>query len=239
MTDVFGVSFNAKPPLFWLPFLWSAGGDLFSADFRHCTLNAPGALEGLQFVANWRQRWHMAPTKAESGDAAMSQWFLQQRLAMMISGRWSVPVLREQAHFSWDVAPLPVGPSGRSRVGIDGSGYAISARSPHPKAAWALIRFLVSKPAVTQVAASGLIVPARRDVAESGLLSQPGQPPAHGRVFLDAIADGVPTHTPPRWNEFSEELQLALEPLWDGQQSAPVAIQTAMPRLQRLLETSQ
>jgi multiple sugar transport system substrate-binding protein len=238
--DVFGFSFYGKPPLFWLPFVWSAGGDVFSPDLKQCRLNDPRALEGLQFYADLRNKWHAAPTKSESGDAAMSQLFLQQKLAMMVSGRWSVPILREQARFRWDVAPLPVGPSGKSRVGIDGSGYAISAKTSHPDEAWLLTRFLTSRKAVARVAESGLIVPARRDVAESGLFptgvaSKAGPPPAHGHVFLDVIPDGVPTRTPPRWNEFSEELQLALEPVWDGGQTAETAVRQALPRLKRLL----
>ena len=243
--DTFGFSFYAKPPLFWLPFVWSAGGDVFSADLKHCLLAEPAALEGLQFYADLRHRWHAAPKKSESGDAAMTQLFLQQKLAMMISGRWSVPVLRAQAHFAWDVVPLPSGPSGKSRVGIDGSGYAISAKTPYPEAAWTLVRFLGSRKAIAKIAESGLIVPARHDVAESGLFANAASsaekanlPPAHGHTFLDIIPDGVPSHTPPRWNEFSEELQLALEPVWDGEQSAKTAIDAALPRLQRILETS-
>lgn len=242
--DVFGFSFYSKPPLFWLPFVWSAGGEVFSPDLSRCRLNESRALEGLQFYADLRNKWHAAPSKAESGDAAMSQLFLQQKLAMMVSGRWSVPILRKQAHFRWDVVPLPIGPSGKSRVGIDGSGYAISAGTSHPDAAWALARFLTSRKAVARVAESGLIVPARRDVAESGLFPRPGAalaetpPPAHGHAFLDVIPDGVPTRTPPRWNEFSEELQLALEPVWDGAQPAKTAVEGALPRLQRLLAGS-
>lgn len=234
--DQFGVSFYSKPPLFWLPFVWSAGGELFSPDLRRVILDSPEALQGLRFYANLRNQWHVAPKKVESGGVTMSQLFLQQKIAMMVNGRWSVPVLREQAKFRWDVAPLPIGPSGQSRVGIDASGYAISAKTAHPRESMALLRFLLSRNAIAAVTQSGLIVPARRDVAESNLYLAPGQAPAHGRVFLDAITDGVPTHTPPRWNELIEELGLALEPVWDGQQDAAVAVKSVKPKLQHMLE---
>jgi multiple sugar transport system substrate-binding protein len=236
--DQFGISFYSKPPLFWLPFVWSAGGDLFSPDLRQVTLNSPAAIKGLQFYADLRNQWHVAPKKVESGGVTMSQLFLQQKLAMMVNGRWSVPVLREQAKFQWDVAPLPVGPGGKSRVGIDASGYAISAKTPHPQACFELVRFLLSQKAIAAVTESSLIVPARRDVAESALFLAPGQAPAHGRVFLDSIPDGVPTRTPPRWNELVEELGLALEPVWDGQQDAASAVKSVKPKLQHLLEVS-
>ncbi len=236
--EQFGFSFYSKPPLFWLPFVWSAGGDLFSPDLRKVTLDTPVAAQGLQFYANLRNQWHVSPKKVESGGVTMSQLFLQQKVAMLVSGRWSVPVLREQAKFQWDVAPFPVGPGGQSRVGIDASGYAISAHTPHPQACFELIRFLLSAKAIAAVSQSGLIVPARPDVAESALFLSPGQAPAHGRVFLDVIPTGVPTRTSPRWNEFSEELGLALEPVWDGQQEAGAALTAVQPKLQHLLEVS-
>lgn len=236
--DQFGFSFYSTPPLFWLPFVWSAGGNLFSPDLKRFELDQSNAVTGLQFYADLRNKWHVAPKKVESGGATMSQLFLQQKLAMMVNGRWSVPVLREQAQFQWDVAPLPVGPSGQSRVGIDASGYAIAAKSPHPKESFELIRYLLSKDALRTVTASGLIVPARPDVAESDIFLSPEQAPTHGRVFLDVIADGVPSHTPPRWNEMVEELQLALEPVWDGHQAAAPAMRAVQPKMDRLLEVS-
>ena len=236
--DQFGFSFYSTPPLFWLPFVWSAGGNLFSPDLKQVTIADPASVTGLQFYADLRNVWHVAPKKVESGGVTMSQLFMQQKLAMMANGRWSVPVLREQAKFRWDVVPFPVGPSGKSRVGIDASGYAISAKSPHPQESFELIRFLLSRDALAKVTESGLIVPARPDVAESDLFLSPHQAPEHGRAFLDVIPDGVSTRTPPRWNEISEELGLALEPVWDGKVKAAEASQAAQPKLQHMLEVS-
>lgn len=236
--DQFGFSFYSTPPLFWLPFVWSAGGDLFNPDLKQVTLNQSKAVAGLQFYADLRNKWHVAPKKVESGGITMSQLFLQQKVAMMVNGRWSVPVLREQAKFQWDVVSLPVGPSGQARVGIDASGYAIAAQSKHPNESFELIQFLLSEAALRKVANSGLIIPSRPDVAESDAFLAPGQAPASGKVFLDVIRDGVPTHTPARWNEMSEELGLALEPVWDGKQDAKTAMSAVAPKLDRLLEVS-
>jgi multiple sugar transport system substrate-binding protein len=234
--EQFGVSFFTKPPLFWMPFVWSAGGDLLNMPGTALRLDEPAAIEGIQFYTNLRNKWHVAPTKIESGNRNMSELFLQGKLGMMISGRWSVPVLRETAKFHWDVLPLPVGPPGHSRVGIDASGYAISAKTKHPHLSIRLVAFLTSEEALKAVVASGLIVPARKSIAESSLFLNASQPPRHGRVFLDSIPEGVPTQSHPRWNEFSEELQLALEPVWDGEQTPDQALKTAKPALQAILE---
>ena len=240
--DQFGVSFydnvNPQGHIYWMPFVWSAGGDIFSPDYKELTLTEDHALAGIQFYAALRNYYHVAPTKIESGASKMSDLFLQQKLGMLVSGRWSVPFLREKAPFQWDVAPLPVGPGGYSRTGIDASGYAIASSTRHPEESYELIAFLESQPALTTVTQSGLIVPARKDVAESPVFLDNRLAPAHSRVFLDALEYGVPTRTSPRWNEISEVLGLALEPVWDGDEnvSAQQALEKVKPEVDRMLE---
>lgn len=233
--EQFAIGFNRTPPLFWLPYVWSAGGDLFNPDLTKPLFEEASVIKGLQFYADWRNRYHIAPTQKEAGQATMSQLFLQEKTAMMVSGRWSVPVFRKQAQFDWDVVPLPQGPAG-SRTGIDASGFAMSSKTPNPKAAWQLISFLSSQKASQAYAESGLIVPARLDVALSDTFLNPAEKPAHSRVFLDVIAKGVPTHTPPRWNEISEMLGVALDPVWDGLKTPKEALNPLSAQIQPLLK---
>jgi multiple sugar transport system substrate-binding protein len=120
-------------------------------------------------------------------------------------------------------------------VGIDASGYAMAADTPHPQEAWALIEFLAGRHASESFAASGLIVPARGDVARSTVFLAPDQLPKNSQAFIDVIAEGVPTHTPPRWNEIAEVLGLALDPVWDGKTTPEAALQTLGPAIEKLL----
>jgi len=46
--EQFGLSFSSKPPLTWLPYVWSQGGALFHVDLRHIRLGEPHAVEALQ-----------------------------------------------------------------------------------------------------------------------------------------------------------------------------------------------
>lgn len=233
----FGISFYTKPPLFWLPFVWSANGQLLSQDLSQVKLNSSQALQGIQMVQDLRWKDHIAPRQIESGGTNMSQLFLQGKVAMLVSGRWSVPVFREQAKFDWDIVPLPVGPSGHSRVGIDASGYAVSATSLYSKEAVELAQFLTNRQSLQEVTRSGLIVPARKDVANSPIFLEAKQKPSHSRYFLSIIDTGVPTQTPTRWNEFSEELMLALQPVWDGNKTPKEAFDDeTIKRLNHILQ---
>ncbi len=232
--DRFGVSFNRHSSIFWMPFVWSAGGALFNSDQTGVALDQPSALAGLQFYADWPQTYHVAPRKTESGGTKMSEMFLHGKVAMLLDGRWRVPSLRKKATFQWDIAPLPRGPKG-SISGLDASGYAMAASTRYPEAAWMLIEYLSSSMAIRRLTESGLMIPARQDVAESSVFLSPDQLPTHSRVFLDVIPSGMPTRSHPRWNELSEELNLALEPVWDGQQSPEEAMRKVKPKLERIM----
>lgn len=231
--DVFGVSFD-KRPLFWMPYVWSFGGDMFSADLSRCTLDAPEAQEALQFYADLQQQHQVAPGEKHTGNAPMAQLFAQGKIAMFVSGRWSVPGFRKNLEFDWDVLPFPRGASG-SVVDVDASGWAVSAASKKPDQAWALIEFLASRRASEVFSAGGLIVPARRDVAESPAYLATNERPKGARAFVGAIATGRPMRTPPNWNEVSVELDLQLEPLWLGREKAATVLPRASKRLNELL----
>jgi multiple sugar transport system substrate-binding protein len=106
-----GISFYAKPALFWLPFIFSWGGTLpqTANQTMHTFLpNAP-AVQGLTFYQQLRTRYHVAPLATEVGNTSMTELFLQQKLVALISGRWVLPVLQQQAPFRWQILPLPQG----------------------------------------------------------------------------------------------------------------------------------
>ena len=117
--EQFGISFQDFF-LFWFPYVWSYGGDLLSADHSDFTLDSPEAVQGLQFYADLRNKHHVAPTAAESGATKMSQMFMNGKLAMVVNGRWAVPLYRQNLKFGWDIVASPKGPKG-SVVDADAS----------------------------------------------------------------------------------------------------------------------
>ena len=190
LPDVFGVSFE-EDVLFYLPYLMSFGGGLLSDDLTTDISNTPETKAGLQFYADLRSKYHVAPLKSESASATMAQMFLQGRLGMYLSGRWIVPKFREEAFFDWDVAEFPKGSAG-SVTPLDASGWAVSAQSKNPQAALKLVKFLSSKEAIEKFTESGLIVPAREDVALSEKFLD-GQKPYNSRAFIDSVNNAKPT----------------------------------------------
>jgi multiple sugar transport system substrate-binding protein len=226
---------SADPrPLFWLPYVWSSGGDLLSQDLKQLTLDSPAAKAGLSFYASLRGDRHLAPRETETGGAAMGQLFAQGKLAMFVSGRWSVPAFREKLAFKWDIRPFPKGPAG-SIVDADASGWAISKSSKNPEAAWKLIEWLAGQDSSKAFTAGGLIIPARKDVGQSETFLQTGQAPASAKVFLDALQTARPLRTPPTWGELSGEIDQALNPVWQGRASLDDGLKSLRQRVEPLL----
>ncbi len=203
-TDIWGVSFDENL-LFYLPYLMSEGGGVLSDDLKTSIIDTPESQKGLKFYADLRNKYHVAPTQAQSASATMAQLFLQGKLAMQISGRWLVPKYRTDANFDWNVINFPAGDKG-SIVPLDASGWAIAKSSKHKKEAQRLIEFLASKESSEKFSQSGLIVPARIDVAESAFMKET-QKPQNKKVFLDVIKTAKNTPVSINYNEIQDDLK--------------------------------
>lgn len=188
--DIFGISFE-EDVLFYLPYLMSFGGGLLSDDLSVDISESKESLEGLKFYADLRKKYHVAPLKSESASATMAQMFMQGRLGMYLSGRWIVPKFREEINFDWDVVTFPVGTAG-SVTPLDASGWAISADSDNPEGALKFVQYLASKRVSEKFTESGLIVPARMDVAESEVFLD-GQKPHNAKAFINSVKTAKPT----------------------------------------------
>lgn len=227
--DHFGASFDDLF-LFYLPYVWSAGGNLVSDDKKTFLMAEPVACNALQFYTDLRNRFHVVPSFAEKGNNTSLQMFLQGKVAMYVSGRWVMPKIKEENPFSVGVVPFPAGDAG-SVVGADGSGWTMSAKTKHPEAAWQLIEFLASPSSSSAFTRSGLIVPALKPVAESeAFLSD-----ENDRVFLEVISTSYPTPALEQWHEVMDVLDEALEPVWMGDKKACPSLDKVKADVEKLL----
>lgn len=201
--NTFGISFD-EDPLFYLPYLMSNDGGFLPDE-----INKPESQNALNFYADLRNKYHVAPLKSESASATMAQLFLQERLGMYLSGRWMVPKFREEAKFDWDIIQFPKGTKG-SIVPLDASGWAIAKSSMHKQEALKLVTYLSSTESSEKFTESGLIVPAREDVANSKYFLD-GQKPKNAKVFTDIIKTSKPTPVRADYKEILDNLKQKME----------------------------
>ena len=217
-TDLWGTSFE-KDIIFWLPYLFSNNASILSDDTKTLTINKKEAVESIELYSALVNKYKIAPSKADNASLTMAQLFLQQKLAMQISGRWLVPKYRAEASFDWDIAPFPKGTIG-SVVNIDASGYAISKSSKHKKEALKFVKFISSKNSLEKLTQSGLIIPARKDTAYSEKFLEQNKKPQHSQVFLNAIETGKSTPVNKDYQKLIDQLNVLLEPVFLGQKKA-------------------
>lgn len=210
--NVFAISFEEEP-LFYLPYLMSSGGGILSDDLKTEIINTPQSQSGLNFYADLRNKYNFAPKKSQSASATMAQMFLQQKLAMHLSGRWLVPKYRESADFDWDIINFPNGDSG-SVVPMDASGWAIYKDTKHKDLAIKFVQYLSSKENIEKMTKSGLITPARIDVANSECFLN-GKPKS-SKIFLDVIKTSKPTPVSKDYRELTDDLSRKLEPVFNN-----------------------
>ena len=202
--------------LFLIPFLYSNNTGILDKDGN---IIIDKAAEPIQTYADLVNKYHIAPSKSETASLTLAQMFIQQKIAMHISGRWLVPKYREEAKFDWDIINFPAGSNG-SVTSIDSSGFAVAKKSKHKRESIKLIKFLTSRSSMEKFAKSGLIVPARKNAAYSNSFLAPDKKPASSIVFLHTIETGVSTRVNENYQRLNDILINALEPVFEGKKTA-------------------
>lgn len=215
--DVWGTSYETEI-LFVYPYLLANNVKIFdkNGDFG---LNNPEAIETLNIFSDLANKYNYAPQKQQSASLTMAQMFLQQKIAMHLSGRWLVPKYRVDADFDWDIVNFPC-KNGGYCMNIDASGYAISKKSKNKEQAKRFVEYISSKEALDKLAQSGLIVPARVDSANSDDFLAPFKKPKHSYIFLKTVENGVVLPINENYQKNVDKINTTLEPVFIGVKKA-------------------
>jgi multiple sugar transport system substrate-binding protein len=139
-----------------LPFVWGAGG-------RGDTFDDDGALAALRLFAELAPYLH--PHSATLKEPTIAEAMARGELVLHLNWPFAMSLYASQGLAPDPIrsAPLPRGPAGRATV--LGGGYAgIPRNAPHPDAARALLRHLLSHDAQARLARELGWFSARRDV---------------------------------------------------------------------------
>lgn len=195
--DTFGISFEEEP-FYYIPYIMSFCGGILPSDIQKQETQ-----EAINFYADLRNKYHVAPKNSESASATMAQMFLQEKIGMYLSGRWMAPKLKEEAEFEWDIINFPSGKCG-SVVQADASGWAITKSSKNKVEALKLIEYLASKEVSEKFVKSGLITPARYDVFDVDY-----------KIFNEVIKTSKPTPVTINYKEITDKLKKDLEKVFN------------------------
>jgi len=193
--DVWGAAFDRRPA-FWLPWIWSGGGDVLCSDGRRASgcLDAPATIAALRWYARWVTREGLAPRAFDprDEDTDNARLFVTGRIAMMTVSHGAVRDLRAAAL----AGPLRLGfVAIPHRAGVApvtvlyASAYAVPGRIVGRKAAVELVADLTDSVAGAARGDAGIELPAvttaARALAAADTLGWEG-------AFLRAAARGRP-----------------------------------------------
>ncbi len=118
---------------------------------------AIGAMEWLR-ARMWDD--HVMANSIDLQNISLQDAFINEKVAMIEDGSWSLKKILSEAKFRIGVAPLPAGPARKVTLTTT-DGFGIFSKTKYPDAAWELIKFLVSKEYGKAMAKVHLLQPAR------------------------------------------------------------------------------
>ena len=211
--DVFGFDFPRN--LYqWVPFVWSAGGDILAPGGGAATgyMNGPEALSAYAFLTGLAEDGLTPGAQfVQQGDPAREARFASGGQAFLLSGHWTLRVFRDLvADGTLDLAllPIPHHPSldGATSV-LYASGWAVPPNAANLRRAIDLAGFLASPDAQRIRVRSGLAIASRMDVAAEIAAADPT---GVERTFL-ALTEGARMTWGAYVQDFSRIEALAVE----------------------------
>ncbi len=177
----------------WGYFVNAAGSSFFNEDLTGCGLNNEATVVGLEAAKALFDAGAAIPWGTDSEPP-----FLAGKVGMFMNGRWATPGTIANANFNWNVAPLPVGPSGEPTNWLFWGAYVVNAKTAHPEQAWDLVTRLTSAEIQGQIASLGANIPSRQteDAVALFLASLPDSG-VNNQAFIDGTsASDVRTEAP-------------------------------------------
>lgn len=213
----------------WLPFLWSAGGDLFDQD-GNLNLVTPAAIAALQF---WQDL-------VKDGSAILSQpergydltRLLTGQVAMQLTGPWT---LRQLNAIGVDYAVMPIPGHPHTATSLGGENLFVFKTDPRrQQAALEFLQTVLSEEFQTQWALGTGYLPVNPRSRQSEEYQAFIQENPALEVFLTQAERGRSRPISPNYNRLSDALGRAIEAVLLGKQSPIQALEDAQHRLERL-----
>lgn len=232
----YGVALEANKYPNWVH---QNGGLIFDDPLEPTTfhLAEQAATDAIQFIADLINVDGSAPSfDAQQQMGSTTELFSTGRVAMVMTNAARVPTFMD-AGFNWNVAPLPMGPTGIRANTLGGAGYVMAASPRDLDASWRFLQFLSGPEGHAVFASTGLAVPALTtpETAEAFISAMPEH--INAQVFIDETAHGMLNPNFPNWREIETTLVTpALDLVWNGEQTAAEALAAIEAQVQAFLD---
>jgi multiple sugar transport system substrate-binding protein len=210
----------------WLPFMWGGGGELKSGSVT--AIDNSGSIAALQLWQDLIQSGSAILSSPERGYELDN--FLAGKVAMQLTGSWTLGQLAGMNFTDYAVMPIPTGT--RSATSIGGENLFMMKSTPsHQQAAWEFMEYVLSEDFQTEWALGTGYLPVNlKSRDRSAYRDYVNKTPAT-QVFLDQAKYGRARPIEPGYSQISENLGRAIESVLMNKSSPAAALKTAQERL--------
>jgi multiple sugar transport system substrate-binding protein len=210
----------------WLPFMWGGGGELKAG--AQTTIDTAGSVAALQLWQNLINDGSAILSAPERGYEL--DRFLAGKVAMQLTGPWTLGQLAGMNFTDYGVMPIPAGT--RSATSIGGENLFMMKTNPrHQPAAWEFMAYVLSEDFQTEWAVGTGYLPVNLKArSRASYRDYVAKTPAI-QVFLDQAKDGRPRPIEPGYSQISENLGRAIESVLMKAASPQAALAKAQARL--------
>lgn len=128
----------------FMPDVWSAGGNIASADLKTATLDTPEALEALKYYTEFLTKYNAAPESSVTNNSGNNRTlFINEKVAMYIDGQAGVRTVQNETNIDIGICLWP-GKNGPTTAGLGGYYLAMPKNAQHKDAAWTFIEYFLS-----------------------------------------------------------------------------------------------
>ncbi len=215
----------------WLPFMWSAGGELVGGDSQNAAAidltENKGAIAGLQFWRDLITDGSAILSGAERGYE--TDGLLAGKVAMQLTGSWTLAQFKA-SNLDFGVFPIPV--SQRPATNIGGENLFVFKTTPEQeKAAFKFIEYVLSEEFQTEWAMGTGYLPMNLKSRQSAKYQEFVKKDPAMKVFLDQAQYGRSRPIFSGYNRVSESLGRAIESVMLGKSSPQEALKASQQRL--------
>jgi len=188
----------------YLPFFWSAGGEVFNSNMTATQFNSDAGRKSLEYYLR------LSANGLVETQARIEDYFAAGKIGFVISGEWLVKKLnRMERSFDYFVTTMPSPGGKKPGVSFAGGEYlVVSSASKNPDIAMELIRFLVQSQNDTMFArATGSFTP----VNVASTMTYDAELTPIAEMFQQQLHNSRSTPVHPAWVSLEEALERGIE----------------------------
>jgi multiple sugar transport system substrate-binding protein len=211
----------------WLPFMWSAGGEIQSENSA-INIDNSGSIAALDLWRELMQSGNAILSSPERGYELDN--FMTGKVAMQLTGPWTLGQLAGRKDVDYAVMPIPRDKRSATSVGGENL-FMMKGHPQHKQAAWQFMEYVLSQEFQTEWALGTGYLPVNLKSRQEFSYQEYIKKTPATQVFLDQTKYGRPRPIAPGYSQISDNLGRAIESVLLNKSSPQTALKEARSRL--------